>query len=56
MWLHHSFIIHPKFQSWYKVDICTTDDLYEIRTIDDVKIKPYLVLKIIFSLPLALKS
>ena len=39
-----------KFQQWYKVEICGTNDLYETMTRDDLKIKTYLVLKIVFSL------
>ena len=44
-----TFLLNLKFQSWYKVKICSTDDLYEILTIDDVKTKIYLILKIAFS-------
>ena len=43
--------------SWYKVEICSTDDVHEKMTIDDVKIKIYLILKIAFSYCIfALKS
>ena len=40
---------YHKFQSQNKVEICSTGDLHEIITIDNVKMKIYLILKIAFS-------
>ena len=42
-------LLYLKFQSWYIVEIYSTDDLYETMTIDDVKIENYLMLKMAFS-------
>ena len=44
--------LHPPFSTqvsmMVQVENCSTDDLYEIRTIDDVRKKTYLILKIVF--------
>ena len=45
-----------KFHSWYKVEICSRDDLDEMMTIVDVKIKIYLILKIVFPLVCLLEN
>ena len=42
-------LYYLKFHWWYKVEICSSDDLYEVMIIDNSKIKIYLILKIVFS-------
>ena len=45
-----SSLYNLKLQSWYKVEIFNADDLCEIMTLDDAKMKIYPILKIVFFL------
>ena len=39
----------PQVKSCYEVEVCSTNGLYEVMTIDYVKIKNDLILRIVFS-------